>query len=36
MGDGMIKVIEAQRAFQMNGRIVTTADQLEEMINNLR
>lgn len=36
MGDGMISVIEAQRAFQMNGRIVTTADQLEEMINNLR
>lgn len=36
MGDGMITVIEAQRAFQMNGRIVTTADQLEEMINNLR
>lgn len=33
---GMVDVIEAQRAFQLNGRIVTTADQLEEMVNNLR
>lgn len=32
----MVNVIEAQRAFQLNGRIVTTADQIEEIINNLR
>lgn len=32
----MVNVIEAQRAFQLNGRIVTTTDQIEEIINNLR
>lgn len=32
----MVNMIKAQRAFQMNGRMVSTADQLEEMINNLR
>lgn len=32
----MIDMIQAQRAFQMNSRIVQTADQVEEMINNLR
>ncbi|MBU3878159.1 flagellar hook-basal body protein [Faecalicatena sp. AGMB00832] len=32
----MIHVIESQRALQMNARIVTSADEVEEMINNLR
>lgn len=32
----MINLLQAQRAFQLNSRIVTTADQMEEMINNLR
>lgn len=36
LGDEMINVIQAQRAFQMNSKIVQTADQIEEMINNLR
>ncbi|MEG1778038.1 MAG: flagellar basal body rod C-terminal domain-containing protein, partial [Angelakisella sp.] len=36
LGDEMITVIQAQRAFQMNSKIVQTADQIEEMINNLR
>lgn len=32
----MINLLQAQRAFQLNSRIVTTADEMEEMINNLR
>lgn len=32
----MVNMIKAQRAFQLNGRMITTSDQLEEMINNLR
>lgn len=32
----MVNMIKAQRAFQMNGKMITTSDQLEEMINNLR
>lgn len=36
LGDEMITVIQAQRAFQMNSKIVQTADELEDMINNLR
>lgn len=32
----MVHVIEAQRALQMNARIVTSADEVEEMVNNLR
>lgn len=36
LGDEMINMIEAQRAFQMNSKIVKTADEIEEMINNLR
>lgn len=36
LGDEMLNVIQSQRAFQMNSKIVQTADQIEEMINNLR
>lgn len=36
IGTEMVSVIESQRGFQLNSRIVTVADQLEEMINNLR
>lgn len=36
LGDEMITVIQAQRAFQMNSKIVQTADEIEDMINNLR
>lgn len=32
----MINLLQSQRAFQLNSRIVTTADQMEEIINNLR
>ena len=32
----MINLLQAQRAFQLNSRIVSAADQMEEMINNLR
>lgn len=34
--DEMINLIQAQRAFQLNSKIVTAADQMEEIINNLR
>lgn len=36
LGQEMVKVIESQRAFQLNSRVVQTADQIDEMINNLR
>lgn len=36
LGDQMVKVIEAQRAFQLSARIVQTADELQQTINNLR
>lgn len=32
----MINLLQSQRAFQLNSRIVVTADQMEEIINNLR
>lgn len=36
LGNEMVNVIQAQRAFQLNSRVVQTADQLDEVINNLR
>lgn len=36
LGDEMVDMVKAQRAFQVSARIVQTADQLEEIINNLR
>lgn len=36
IGTEMVNIIESQRGFQLNSRIVTVADQIEEMINNLR
>lgn len=36
IGGEMVGVIEAQRAFQLNAKIVQTADQIEEIVNNLR
>lgn len=36
LADEMVNVIEAQRAFQMNAKIVQTADNIEDIINNLR
>lgn len=36
VADEMVNVMTTQRAFQMNGKMVQTADQLEEIINNLR
>lgn len=36
IGSEMVEVIQTQRAFQLNSRVVQTADQLEEMVNNLR
>lgn len=34
--DGMVALMKGQRAIQVNARVIQTADQLEEMINNLR
>ena len=36
LGTQMVDVIQTQRAFQINARIVQTADEIEEVINNLR
>lgn len=36
MGDEMIGIIMAQRAFQMNSRVLQTADQIADEVNNLR
>lgn len=36
LADEMVMVIQNQRAFQMSARLVQTADQLEEIVNNLR
>ena len=35
-GTEMVHMIEAQRAFQMSARMVTSADEVEEVVNNLR
>ncbi len=36
MGQQMVDVIQSQRAFQINARILQTADEIEQVINNLR
>lgn len=36
LSDQMVNMIQAQRSFQMNSRVVQTADEIDEMINNLR
>lgn len=36
LGNEMVGIIGAQRAFQLNARVVQTADQFDEVINNLR
>ncbi len=36
VGEQMIKVIELQRAFQLNSKMVQTADEIETIVNNLR
>lgn len=36
MAEGMVALIEGQKAFQLNARVIQTADQLEDIINNLR
>ncbi|MFV0498319.1 MAG: flagellar hook-basal body protein [Candidatus Fimivivens sp.] len=36
MSDQMVNMIQAQRSFQMNSRVVQAADEIDEMINNLR
>lgn len=36
LSDQMVNIIQAQRSFQMNSRVVQTADEIDEMINNLR
>ena len=36
MMDEMTQMIAAQRAFQMSGRVVQTADEIEQIVNNLR
>jgi len=32
----MIRMIESQRAYQLNARVIQTADTIEDVINNLR
>jgi flagellar basal-body rod protein FlgG len=36
LADEMVLVIQSQRAFQMSARLVQTADELEDIVNNLR
>ena len=36
LSDEMVSVIQAQRAYQLNAKMVQTADELEQVINNLR
>ena len=36
LGDEMVSVIVTQKAYQLNARMVQTADELEQLINNLR
>lgn len=36
LANEMVKMIEAQRAFQLNSRVVRTSDTMEEAVNNLR
>lgn len=36
LSDQMVNLIQAQRSFQLNAKVVQTADSIEEMINNLR
>ena len=36
LADEMVGVIVSQRAFQLNAKMVQTADELEQVINNLR
>lgn len=36
LSDEMVMVIQTQKAFQFSARLVQTADQLEEIVNNLR
>jgi flagellar basal-body rod protein FlgB len=36
LGPQMVALIEGQKAFQLNSRVLQTADQIEEIINNLR
>jgi flagellar basal-body rod protein FlgG len=36
LAEEMTKVIETQRAYQMSLRMVTTSDEIESTINNLR
>ena len=36
LSDEMVSVIAAQRAFRLNAKLVQTADELEQTVNNLR
>lgn len=36
LGKSMVELLEGQRSFQLNARVVQTADQIEEIVNNLR
>ncbi len=36
IGDQMVKVIEAQRAFSFNSRMIQTADEIAQTVNSLR
>ena len=36
LGPQMVALIEGQKAFSLNSRVLQTADQIEEIINNLR
>lgn len=36
LSQGMVSLMEGQKAFQLNARVIQSADQVEEMVNNLR
>ncbi len=36
MADQMVKIIELQRAFQLNSKMVQTSDEIQSIVNNLR
>jgi len=36
IGDEMVKMITAQRAYEMNSKTITTSDEMMQMANNLK
>ena len=36
VSEEMVKIIQIQRAFQLNSNVIQTADEIEQVINSLR